>query len=39
MRIPCSFKYLLVKNMSWLLKYFLSHNKNTEIGELIKNEA
>lgn len=26
MRIPCSFKYLLVKNMSWLLKYFLSHN-------------
>jgi len=28
MRIPCSFKYLLVKNMSWLLKYFLSHNRN-----------
>jgi prepilin-type N-terminal cleavage/methylation domain-containing protein len=26
MRIPCSFKYLLVKSISCLLKYFLSHN-------------
>jgi hypothetical protein len=30
MRIPCSFKNLLVKNMSWLLKYFLSHNNNNK---------
>lgn len=36
MRIPFSFNCLLVKNMSWLLKYFLSHNKS--YGEKYKAE-
>ena len=26
MQIPISFTHLLVKTMSWLLKYFLAHN-------------